>query len=146
MSELKAHRILGIDEECATVENNYYLKSEADKYIGELKAHIHGLESMPHTDNSAVIERLSNENERLNKELTTWIQGAANQPIAISKLREDLRHHKYKRCLDKVKWCDERIARYTLQQGIQGISRQREIKFYRRLKDKFIEISKRFGS
>ena len=53
-------------------------------------------------------------------------------------------HHKYKRCLDKVKWCDERISRYTLQQDIQGISWQKEIKFYRRLKDKFIEISKQF--
>ena len=55
-----------------------------------------------------------------------------------------LRQQKYKRCLDKAKWCDERIARYTLQQEIQGISWQKEIKFYRRLKDKFIEISKRF--
>lgn len=55
-----------------------------------------------------------------------------------------LRKQKFKRCLDKAKWCDERIARYTLQQEIQGISWQKEIKFYRRLKDKFIEISKRF--
>lgn len=37
MSELKAHRILGMNEECATVENDYYLKSEADKVITELK-------------------------------------------------------------------------------------------------------------
>lgn len=51
---------------------------------------------------------------------------------------------KYKRCLDKAKWCDERISRYTLQQEIQGISWQKEIKFYRRLKDKYIEISNRF--
>lgn len=51
-------------------------------------------------------------------------------------------YHKYKRCLDKAKWCEERIARYTLQQNIQGISWQKEIKFYRRLKDKYIEISK----
>lgn len=52
--------------------------------------------------------------------------------------------HKYKRCLDKVKWCEERISRYTLQQEIQGISWQKEIKFYRRLQNKFIELSKQF--
>lgn len=56
----------------------------------------------------------------------------------------ELRKQKFTRCLDKAKWCDERIARYTLQQDIQGISWQKEIKFYRRLKDKYIEISKRF--
>ena len=60
------------------------------------------------------------------------------------KLRELLLRQKYKRCLDKAKWCDERIARYTLQQDIQGISWQKEIKFYRRLKAKYIEISKQF--
>ena len=53
-------------------------------------------------------------------------------------------HKKYKRCLDKAKWCDERIAHYSLQQEIQGISWQKEIVFYRRLQNKFIEISRRF--
>jgi len=56
----------------------------------------------------------------------------------------ELNQQKYKRCLDKAKWCDERIARYQLQQAVQGILWQSEIKFYRRLKDKFIEISKLF--
>lgn len=58
--------------------------------------------------------------------------------------KDELRYQKYKRCLDKAKWCDERIARYQLQQAVQGILWQSEIKFYRRLKDKFIEISKLF--
>lgn len=42
-------------------------KQFVDAAIAELKARIHDLESMPHTDNSAVIERLSNENECLVK-------------------------------------------------------------------------------
>ena len=37
MSELKAHRIVGMDERCARVDNDYYLKSEADRYINHLK-------------------------------------------------------------------------------------------------------------
>lgn len=38
--------------------------------IAKLKARIHELENMPHTDNSAVIENLINKNEALKKELT----------------------------------------------------------------------------
>lgn len=66
--------------------------------------------------------------------------------LAYKKSEADkvIAYHKYKRCLDKAKCCEEKITRYTLQQEIQGISWQKEIKFYRRLKDKFIEISKQF--
>ncbi|MBO7412802.1 MAG: hypothetical protein J6U20_03960 [Fibrobacter sp.] len=46
-----------------------YKKAEVDAAIAELKARIHELESMPHTDNSAVIELLETENEALKKEL-----------------------------------------------------------------------------
>ena len=37
MSKLKAHRIVGMNEECACIENDFYLKSEADKVIANLK-------------------------------------------------------------------------------------------------------------
>lgn len=40
MSELKAHRIVGMDERCARVDNDYYLKSEADKVIAKLERDI----------------------------------------------------------------------------------------------------------
>ncbi len=46
-----------------------YKKAEVDEAIAELKARIHELESMPHTDNSAVIDALETENEALKKEL-----------------------------------------------------------------------------
>ena len=37
MSELKAHSIIGLDGRCNRVDNDYYLKSEADKVIAELE-------------------------------------------------------------------------------------------------------------
>ena len=40
MSELKAHRTVGMDERCARVDNDYYLKSEADKVIAKLERDI----------------------------------------------------------------------------------------------------------
>lgn len=70
MSELKVYEemedYVGYDDYTPT---EMYDKSEADKVIAELKA----------------------ENERLNKELTEWIQNAANRPIVIGKLRYELR-------------------------------------------------------
>ena len=56
-----------IESATAVIGNAYlvYDKDEADKYIDELKARIHELESIPHTDNSAVIDLLQKENEKL---------------------------------------------------------------------------------
>lgn len=54
------------------------------------------------------------------------------------------RHQKYKRCLDKAKWCDERCLRYELMQEIQGFSWKKEIAFYRRLHDKYMELAEKF--
>ena len=118
MSELKVYH-------CNEWHNEYtefYLKYEADKVIAEKDAKILALDAevfkQKHHSKLFFDERNYAETQ--------------------------LRQQKYKRCLDKAKWCDERISRYTLQQEIQGISWQKEIKFYRRLKDKYIEISKRF--
>ncbi len=102
--------------------NLYYLKYEADKVIADKDAKILALDA-------EVFK------EKHHAKLFFDERNYAET---------QLRQQKFKRCLDKAKWCDERIARYTLQQDIQGISWQKEIKFYRRLKDKFIEISKRF--
>lgn len=40
MSELKAHSIIGLDDRCNSVDNVYYLKSEADKVIARLESDI----------------------------------------------------------------------------------------------------------
>lgn len=40
MRELKVHRIIGLDESCNRVDNDYYLKSEADKVIAKKDAEI----------------------------------------------------------------------------------------------------------
>lgn len=106
-----------------------YLKREADKVFAEKDKEIAELKEKVSEERSAKVDYKISANDLSD---------------GLEKAYADLNHHMYKRCLDKAKWCDERIARYTLQQDIQGISWQKEIKFYRRLKDKFIEISKRF--
>lgn len=127
MSELKAissgeiYNIIEY-EDCYRTDDLYYPKSEADKVIEDKDAKILALDAevfkQKHHAKLFFDERNYAETQ--------------------------LRYHKYKRCLDKVKWCEERISGYTLQQEIQGISWQKEIRFYRRLQNKFIEISKQF--
>lgn len=51
---------------------------------------------------------------------------------------------KYKIALMKAKWCEERCCRYSLQQEIQDVSWEKEIKFYRRLCAKYLELAEKF--
>lgn len=124
MSELKADKTFVFGEECEA-----YKKADADKVIAEKDAEIARLKEQVSEERSAKVD---------------YKISANDLGDGLKKAYEEIKHHTYKRCLDKAKWCDERIIRYTLQQDIQGISWQKEIKFYRRLKDKFIEISKQF--
>ena len=87
---------------------------------------------------------LKSEADKVIAELEDKLRHLPMMAALLETDKDELRYQKYKRCLDKAKWCDERIARYQLQQAVQGILWQSEIKFYRRLKDKFIEISKLF--
>ena len=77
--ELKRHGIRGVmyngEEICGGFA--YYDADEVDEAIAELKARIHELESMPHTDNSAVIELLQNENKDLKDKLRHYPMMAA---------------------------------------------------------------------
>ena len=60
--ELKAETIV---PQGSAITLQMYGKADVDAAIAELKARIHELESMPHTDNSAVIELLENEYNKL---------------------------------------------------------------------------------
>lgn len=118
MSELKVYH-------CNEWHNEYtefYLKDEVDNVFRRLKA------------------RLAR-------------KGIGNQQLEADKNHNwrkyctamtEILHQKYKRCLDRVKWCDERIARYSLQQEIHGISWKKEIEFYRRLRSKYVELAEQF--
>ena len=89
MSELKAKHAYTIDEIesiCSHAEGDeYYLKSEADKVIAELK------------------EKHKTEV----KELLCLIRDKENNfNRAFDSVEKELRHHKYKRCLAMAEWCN----------------------------------------
>lgn len=54
------------------------------------------------------------------------------------------RHSKYKRCLNKAEWCEERCARYDLLEEKSGFSWRREIDFYFRWCQRWLELAKKF--
>lgn len=62
------------------------LKAENER-LDDL-AHAHNLELLQKEN---IISELKADNERLNKELNEWIQSAANRPVVIGKLRDELR-------------------------------------------------------
>ncbi len=71
-----------------------YDADEVDEAIAELKARIHELENMPHTDNSAVIELLENQNSELKAKLAEEREFGLNRAKSadheIGKLTEEI--------------------------------------------------------
>jgi hypothetical protein len=120
MSELKARHIVDVYDSYYA-ENPFgersqvYLKSEADKVIAELKA-----------DYQEACDRLQTANLIKDEQLAAT------------------RHSKRKRCLNKAEWCEERCARYDLLQKHSGFSWRREIDFYFRWYQRWLELAEKF--
>lgn len=84
--------------ELGCMERPVYLKEDVDAVIAGLKARIHELENMPHTDNSAVIELLENENAQLKEQYrdmdVTHTVHIAKMNALIEELEESQRWRK----------------------------------------------------
>lgn len=92
-----------------------YLKSEADNVISELK------------DEASTAHRV-----------------CSRQIQQIASNEQEIRHQKYKRCLNKAEWCEERCARYDALQERTGFSWRREIDFYFRWYQRWMELAEKF--
>ena len=121
-----------------TIESaDLYLKSEVDKVIADLK-----------DKGDSIIfdlkDKLQKESALLKETRDCLIESQKMHKRCADNAIKTICHQKYRRCIDKAKRCDERIARYSLQQEVQGISWQNEIKFYRRLRDKYAKLAEQF--
>ena len=95
MSELKRHHINEVMDMYALTRgepcySQVYYADDVDRVFAELKARIHELENMPHTDNSAVIELLENENAQLKESRQAWIARAGVAEENLAKLEKEL--------------------------------------------------------
>lgn len=91
MSELKVIDLGNIREAIENDESvyyEYYAKSEADKVIEELKDKLHNVSGILNETREWLIE-----SQKLHKR-------CADNAVKI------IRHNKYKRCLDKARWCN----------------------------------------
>jgi hypothetical protein len=127
MAQLKVVKVFEFNEN-STDEVEVCIKSEADKEIAEKEYKLH-------------------EKSRLLKETKEFLaELQKTQKRSVDNAVKTIRLQKYKRCLDKARWCEERCCRYSLQQEIQGVSWEKEIKFYCKLHDKYMELAEKFRS
>ena len=125
MSELKVHKAYNrwIDEEMPTpnddlICNEFYLKSEADKVIAELEERI--------ADGDNDFDMANSQNERLLK---------------------IVRRYKYKRAIDKAKWCEAEswILRNTpLWEMFSHEVWQHDDEFWQRWHERWLELAEKF--
>ena len=96
-------------------DGEYYTRTDADAVIEELKA-----------DYKEACGRLQTANL------------IKNEQIAAT------RHSKYKRCINKAEWCEERCARYDALQERTGFSWRMEIDFYFRWYQRWLQLAEKF--
>ena len=161
MSELKAVHAFDVyeaytktgDDDAAQV----YLKSEADKVISTIRAErdeyrynlscarneIHNLSMSMRED----VKRIADK-DKVIAELKADYKEACDRLQTANLIKDEqlaaTRHSKRKRCLNKAEWCEERCARYDLLQEHSGFSWRREIDFYFRWYQRWLELAERF--
>jgi hypothetical protein len=129
MSELKVyHHELRHNE-----YEEFYLKYEADKVIADLEES-HKME----------VEQLLMEIVKLQADYKEACGRLQTANLIKDEQLAATRHSKRKRCLNKAEWCEERCARYDLLQEHSGFSWRREIDFYFRWYQRWLELAEKF--
>jgi hypothetical protein len=111
----------------------FYLKYEADKVIADLEES-HKME----------VEQLLMEIVKLKADYQEACDRLQTANLIKDEQLAATRHSKHKRCLNKAEWCEERCARYDLLQERSGISWSREIDFYFRWYQRWLELAEKF--
>lgn len=125
MSELKSETIYFTHENGEAYAVDMYLKSDADKVIAKKDAEIAELKE-------------HNENYRFDNK---------NMLRKITKQDAELRHHKYKRCLDKAETCQARYDKADVRVNGHGASwdfTSDEMKFWERWHNRWLELAEKF--
>ena len=126
MSELKAYIAPTPD---GTGLADYYLKSEADKVIAE---------------KDEVIEEMEERIDELQKATdSAWSK--------VNEMYDELRHHKYKRCLAMARWCrmhDEftqlESERLGLPQRTLFLEYRRKAMWWNKWQKRWLELAEKF--
>lgn len=136
---------------------SYYLKSEVDEVISTIKAErdeyrynlscarneIHNMQVSMRED----VKRLADKDKEIT-DLKVDYKEACDRLQTANLIKDEqfiaTRHNKYKRCLNKAEWCEERSARYDALQDRTGFDRSREIDFYFRWYQRWLELAEKF--
>lgn len=140
MSELKAMTVLNVQQMGCYDNVLVYLKSEADKEISDLKQLNHDL-----------CERVT-ENDEIRQHWEEIEQTMAENARLKAKLAEqdkELRHQKYKRCLDMAKRCYSMDCRMLNEASDNGTYFKeswcwKRASWYGKWKRKWLELAEKF--
>ena len=109
-------------------DNLFYIKSEADKVIAEKDREIAELKEQVSEERSAKV---------------AYKISANDMRDGLEKAYAEIKYHKYKRCLDKAKWCkaeaDAAFLRYNWDSG-----RYDEVDFYEKWHKRWLKLAKKF--
>ena len=101
MSELKAYRIKG---NTLGDFDDVYIKSEADKVIAELEEKLDG-QKWRGDEWARACNQKDKEIERLKAIRKIHVEAIESMEAGLLQNDEEIRRHKYKRCLAMAKWC-----------------------------------------
>ena len=124
MSELKEYTP-DVNGDMMEVEcGSYYSIDEADKYIGELKK----------------------ERDWLAKDRAQAYDDLEKRTQLNIKQEESVRHHKYKRCLDKAKWCFTKSNYHFIlaRHGEDSKENSRRSILYSKWRKRWLELAEKF--
>ena len=149
MSELKAYTYDDMLDGAADVDVEYYPKSEADKVIADLEeSHKKEVEQL-----LIKIAEQKSEIERLEILCANYRHDCDNLAIsneqvkrAARTLLKKMNHNKYKRCLDKAKWCFTKSNYHFVlaRHGENGKENNRRSILYAKWHKRWLELSEKF--
>ena len=129
MSELKTHRIVGLNEKCDSVDDDYYLKSDADKVIAELQEKLKEQTSIA---------------EEGWKEAGIYHTSYAEAVKELYEKNKEARHHKYKRCLAMARWCRYWAGYWETCEPSDCSMFIVKARYYRKWRKRWLELAEKF--
>ena len=135
MSELKADKTFVFGEECEA-----YKKAEADKVIAEKDKEIAELKERVSEERSAKVDYKISANDLSD---------------GLKEAYEEIKHHKYKRCVDKAEMCGAKCDKWMLTKanaiglGKDGVEyflkARRKVSHYMRWQQRWLKITAQFS-
>lgn len=149
----QVERKVGDIDELHLDENEFYLKSEADKVIAGLEdrlRHYPMMVALLESDKKKIAE-LEDKLQAADKQIENLINSASSIMLAQDRVNDDkcaeLRHQEYKRCLAMTELCNSEMVRETFACFRPRHSKEvwrEEHKYWAKWRKRWLELAEKF--